>query len=62
MTTEDLETARQRLRELRAQAEAETHDGTLGDGHNRRAGTARADRQLRNRRGRRRVAQRIRSG
>jgi len=60
--TADADTARQRLRELRAQAETERHDGITGSGHNRRPGAARADRQLRNRRGRRRVAQRIRSG
>jgi len=57
---EDANTARQRLQDLRAQVQAETRDGTRGDGHNRRAGAARADRQLRNRRGRRRAAQRIR--
>jgi len=61
MTADDLDTARDRLRELRAQVEAERRDGTLGAAHNRKSGSARGDRQLRNRRGRRRAAQRNRS-
>jgi len=59
--TTDADAARQRLRELRAQVKAETRDGTRGDGHNHRSGAAKTDRALRNRRGRRRAAQRIRS-
>jgi len=39
----------------------EMHDGTRGNGHNRKPRGAKADRALRNRRGRRRAAQRIRS-
>ena len=58
----DLDTARQRLRELRAQAEAERHAGITGSGHNRKPRGAKADRALRNRRGRRRAAQRARFG
>ena len=57
----DLDDTRQRLRELRAQVKAETRDGTRGDGHNRRAGSAQSDRALRNRRARRRSAQMRRS-
>jgi len=63
MTTDnsDLDTARDRLRQLRAQAEAERHSGITGSGHNRRPGAAKTDRALRNRRARRRVAQHHRS-
>jgi len=60
--TADLDTARERLRELRAQADRQRHDGITGGPHNRKAGADRVDRQSKNRRGRRRVAQRIRSG
>jgi len=58
---EDLDTARQRLRELRAQVAAERRDGIIGGPHNRHPGAAHRDKQLGNRRKRRRAAARIRS-
>ena len=58
----DLDDARARLRDLRAQAEAERQDGVTRVPHNRHPGSARAERQIRNRRNRRRVSQKIRSG